>query len=309
MAKLNDPHPLEGYAEPQAPASASAVLQANFTQATAFCRHGNFADAERICGEILHQQPNHFAAVHLLGEIALRTQRMERAVELFEKAIALKPDFAEAHSDLGMALRKLKRFADAVASYDKAIALKPDFAMAFNNRANTLLDMDRPPEALASCDKAIALNPGLVIAHYNRGNALEALKRPEEALASFERAIELRPNFAEANWNKALCLLLLGRFEQGLPLYEWRKWRAEPAATSHFPGADLARERRYSGQDPVPLVGAGTWRHHAILPLRHAGASTGREGHHVGAESAAQVGRTEQPDGSGHRSRRCTERV
>ena len=160
---------------------------------------------------------------------------MERAVELFAKAIALKPDFAEAHSDRGMALRKLRRFEEAVASYDEAIALKPDFAMAYNNRANALLDLNRPDEALTSCDTAIALNPGLVLAHYNRGNALQALKRPEEALASFERATALKPDFTEANWNKGLCLLLMGRFDQGLRLYEWRKWRAEPVATNSFP--------------------------------------------------------------------------
>jgi tetratricopeptide (TPR) repeat protein len=235
MAELNDPHPLAGFVEPQTPASASAVLQVNFNRAMTFSHQGNFADAERICGEILSQRPNHFAAVHLLGEIAFWTQQTERALELFGRAVALKPDFAEAHSDRGMALRRLKRFEEAVASYDEAIALKPDFAMAYNNRANALLDLNRSVDALSSCDKAIALNPGLVLAHYNRGNALQALKRPEEALASFERATALKPDFTEANWNKGLCLLQMGRFEQGLRLYEWRKWRTEPVATNTFP--------------------------------------------------------------------------
>lgn len=235
MSKSFDLSPHESSAEPQAPVSAHAVAQANFRQALALTQQGDLAGAERICRQILQQQPNNFSAVHLLGEIALRAGQMERAIELFDRSIALRPDFAEAYSDRGMTLRKLKRFADAVASYDKAIALRPDFAMAYNNRANALLDMDEPLEALASCDRAIALNPGLVIAHYNRGNALDALKRPEEALPSFERAIELKPDFAEANWNKALCLLLMGRFEQGWPFYEWRKWRTEPVATQTFP--------------------------------------------------------------------------
>ena len=64
---------------------------------------------------------------------------------------------------------------------------------------------------------------------------MQALIRPEEALASFERATALKPDFTEANWNKGLCLLLMGRFDQGLPLYEWRKWRAEPVATNSYP--------------------------------------------------------------------------
>ena len=59
----------------------------------------------------------------------------------------------------GIALQDLKRPAEALASYDKAIALKPDFAEAYNNRGNALRDLKRPEEALASYDKAIALKP------------------------------------------------------------------------------------------------------------------------------------------------------
>ena len=72
----------------------------------------------------------------------------------------------------------LKRPAEALASYDKAIALKPDYAVAHNNRGNTLMDLKRPAEALASYDKAIALKPDVAEAHNNRGNALRTSSVP-----------------------------------------------------------------------------------------------------------------------------------
>ena len=56
--------------------------------------------------------------------------RPEEALASYDRAIALKPDFAAAHNHRGNALRDLKRFAEALASYDKAIALKPDDAEA-----------------------------------------------------------------------------------------------------------------------------------------------------------------------------------
>ena len=65
-------------------------------------------------------------------------KRPEEALASYDKAIALKPDYAEAYSNRGNALRDLKRLEDALASYDKAIALKPDFAEAYNNRGNAL---------------------------------------------------------------------------------------------------------------------------------------------------------------------------
>ena len=46
---------------------------------------------------------------------------------------------------------------EALASYDKAIALKPDFAAAHYNRGNALMILNSAEEALASYDKAVAL--------------------------------------------------------------------------------------------------------------------------------------------------------
>jgi tetratricopeptide (TPR) repeat protein len=96
-----------------------------------------------------------------------------------------------------------RRVAEALASYDNAIALKPHFADAFNNRGLALQELkridealasyDSPEEAVASFDKAIALNPDYAEAFNNRGVTLQELKRLDEALASYDRALSLRP--------------------------------------------------------------------------------------------------------------------
>src|SRR5262249_30257536 len=85
----------------------------------------------------------------------------------YDKAIALKPGFAEAHNNRGNALMKLNRHEEAIGSYDKAIALNPDFAEAYNDRANALMDLKHHEEAIASYDKAIALKPDIELLYGN----------------------------------------------------------------------------------------------------------------------------------------------
>src|SRR5215467_1172120 len=120
--------PETGDAQPQAQNPAAAALQAKLNQGMALHRQGKLADAERCYGEVLQWQPNHFDALHLLGVIAHQTRRTEQGVDLIKRAIGLNPNVAEAHNNLGNALRDLQRPAEALASYDKAIALKPDYA-------------------------------------------------------------------------------------------------------------------------------------------------------------------------------------
>ena len=113
----------------------------------------------------------------------------------------MKPDYAEAHSNLGNTLKELGRLDEAVASYTQAIALKPEFAEAHYNFGITLKDLGRLDEAEASCAQAIALKPDFAEAHSNLGITLQELGRLDEAEASYNQAIALKPDYADACWN------------------------------------------------------------------------------------------------------------
>src|SRR5262249_13636711 len=129
------------------------------------------------------------------------------------------PDYAEAHSNRGIALRDLKRPVEALASHDSAIAVKPDVAEAHSNRGNALIDLKRPEEALTSYDRAIALKPDMAEAHSNRGNALMDLQRYDEALAAYDEALTLKTGWAEAWLGRGNVLHRLKRHEEAASAY------------------------------------------------------------------------------------------
>ena len=198
----------------------SVTLLTKFNQAIALHQQGRLAEAERIDADVLRQQPNHFDALHLLGVIALQTQRTDRGIELIRRAIGQNAKVAGAHSNLANALMLVNRPEEALASYDRAIALSPDYAEAFNNRGNALLILKRPEDALASYDRAIALIPDYLEACNNRGLALRTLKRAEAALASFNKAIALKADNAEAHYNRGNALEDLHQPDAALASYD-----------------------------------------------------------------------------------------
>ena len=121
--------------------------------------------------------------------------QFDTALASYEKAIELKPGYAEAYSNRGNTLQELKQFDAALFSYEKAIELKTDYNEAYYNRGLALQELKQFDAALANYDKAIELKHNYAEAYYNRGNALKVLKRFDAALVSYGKAIELKPDY------------------------------------------------------------------------------------------------------------------
>jgi predicted O-linked N-acetylglucosamine transferase (SPINDLY family) len=214
-----------GGSRPQAQNSGMGLLQAKFMHGMALFRQGGFADAERIFEQVLHQQPDHFDAMHLLGIIACQSHRIGRGIELISNAIKLNANVADAHYNLGNALLDLMRPQEALESYERVIELKPNVTMSLSyaalyaNRGKALMLLARPAEALASYDRALALKPDYAEAYCSRGTVLRELNRPEEALASYDKALALERDLVKAWLGRGHVLNRLKRHEVAADAY------------------------------------------------------------------------------------------
>src|SRR5260370_16891442 len=89
-------------------------------------RAGRLIEAERLYRQICSADTNHVGSWHLLGVLAHQLGR-EDAADLIGRAVALKPEFAEAHNDLGVVLGAQGKLSEAIACFDHAATLNPTY--------------------------------------------------------------------------------------------------------------------------------------------------------------------------------------
>ena len=159
-------------------------------------------------------------AAYLQGLDLEAQGQLQRAVESLARATALRPDFADAHNDLGRILLALGDTATAITSCRRALAIRPRFAAALGNLANAERARGDLAAAIAGYRQVIALEPRLAEAHGNLGNALIEAGEPEAGIGALQRALELRPDYADAVTQLARALSSLGRAADAVPHYE-----------------------------------------------------------------------------------------
>lgn len=124
--------------------------------------------------------------------------RPTEAIAHLERALSIRPDYAEAHFTLAQALRGMGKLAASAASMEKGIALMPNFAEAQNNLGLLYGELGKPDAAVACFRKAIAIRPDLAWAHSNLGNVLTAQGKLPEAIESYRNALAIDPHHVEA---------------------------------------------------------------------------------------------------------------
>jgi tetratricopeptide (TPR) repeat protein len=87
----------------------------------------------------------------------------------------------------------------AVREYERALALNPDYAQAHNNLGGALTRLNRVDEAIPHLEAALALEPANALAHYNMGVAMRERGDFAQAIAHFKRAAE-----RNGDWTLAL---------------------------------------------------------------------------------------------------------
>ena len=208
---------------------------------------GRFDEAIQCYDQALRIDPQYAAAWSNKGNSLASLGRFDEALQCFEQALRITPQLVEAWVSKGASLANLGRFAEAVQCYDQALRINPQYAEAWDNKGNSLGSLGRFDEAIQCHEQALVINPQYPEAWYDKGVSLSGLGRFAEAVRCFDQALRINPQYADAWYNKGNSLGGLGRFDEAIQCFE-QALRITPQLVEAWvsKGASLANLGRFA---------------------------------------------------------------
>jgi tetratricopeptide (TPR) repeat protein len=186
---------------------------------------GQFQKALEQVSVLLQQFPNSSFLYNISGAVYMGLGQLDASVDAYNKAVAIKPEYAEAYNNMGVALKDHGKLEEAIEAFNKALAIKPDYAEAHSNMGNGLREQGKLEEAIEAYNKAVAIKPEYAEAYNNMGVALKDHGKLEEAIEAYNKALAIKPDYADAHNNTGRLLWLRQEFTKAFEQLEWR-WKS-----------------------------------------------------------------------------------
>jgi len=132
-------------------------------------------------------------AFYFLGLSYYKLNKLELALNQFQKAVDVKPTFIQARVMVGMTLLKQKRFDDSINEIHKVLKMDEGNGLAHNVLGSAYLAKGMYDEAMKEFDRAIEINPALVDAHLKKGLFSMSKGDSEKAEEELEKALDVAP--------------------------------------------------------------------------------------------------------------------
>ena len=206
---------------------------------------GKFAEAADCHRRAVALRPDYADAHTNLGNALYAMGMPEESIAAHRRAVACRPGFAEGYNNLGAGLHAMGKIDEAIESYNTALRLKPEYPEAMSNLGHAMQTKRKFDEAIALCRRSVEIQPNNPDAYNNLGNAIQEKGDIDQAIACFRKAIAQQPDHPDAINNLGNCLQEQGNLEDSIALIAGRsnsgRSSPRPTETSVTPCAGLGK--------------------------------------------------------------------
>ena len=145
------------------------------------------------------------------GYILIQTGAIDEGMNNLKQCIIINPQYPNVYVNLGLGYLRLKKYELAITKFEKAIELGyEDLSVCYFNLGLTYQRLDNLSLALDSYNEAIILNTGVYHYFFERGILHFEVGNLERAIADFDSALALNPAFSKAYFKRSIVNLQLG---------------------------------------------------------------------------------------------------
>jgi tetratricopeptide (TPR) repeat protein len=195
-------------------------LELQYVLGGSLANRGRIPEAIVSYRKAIRLKPDYFDAHQNLGLLLVDQRRLNEAIEHYRTALAILPDEAGLHEGLGLALFEQGKISDAVREYEKAIDIDPQRGSAYDNLGRAFFSLNRPNEAQENFAKSLELNPNQAVTHNNMGSLLASQGKMPQAIEHFEESLRLSPNQPRTLCNLGSAFACLAEFSKAREKFE-----------------------------------------------------------------------------------------
>lgn len=188
-------------------------------------------------------KPDYYEAIHNLGMVYDKLGATDKAISTYLRALAQRPRSPETLNSLGNSFEKSGQTDKAISAYETAIQLKPDHCEAYNNLGNCLKSLGRLEDAIRHYQTAISIRPKDSSFHYNLGIVLLENAAPMAARKALMRSIQLDPSYGDAHNALANCYRALNELDMAVQSYERAAELGSEHGAYHFNLANCLKDQ------------------------------------------------------------------
>ena len=189
-----------------------------------FFQRGYYEPAGASFERAMRENPSSAEAAYGLGSVYLQQQRNQESREWFERARKLEPSYPDTLpsilNNLGLLLAREGHGAQAIEYFEQALGLSPDYLIALTNLGNVYRQQGQWDEARKILERAVAVGPEDPEANYGLGMTYAQLNDTARAHDYLERALEFRPAYPEALNNLGVLYVRTRRPDEAIKSFE-----------------------------------------------------------------------------------------
>jgi len=197
-----------------------AAAETRLKEALGECRNRKFDKGRELLEQLVADDPENHVALDALGKVLVIMKEPDTAIEMFKKAIDLRPDFAKAILNLAQTHYRLGNLQEARNYYSRIVEYEPKNPDGHFGLANVYRKTEHYKDAIRAYNDALELNSKDAQAYINLGLCHFKDDNYHDAIYNFQMALEIGGDNPKAFMNLALSLEKTERYVEACKYWE-----------------------------------------------------------------------------------------